>query len=119
LIQLAEESGLRAQIDVTFRGEKINVTENRAVLHVALRAPEDASFVVDGENVVPRVHTVLAKMEDLSNRVRNGQWKSFVDGERGRIRTCDPCLKRASRYVVPDAFSYLLLAFAMAYRNRQ
>jgi glucose-6-phosphate isomerase len=60
-----------------FRGEKINVTENRAVLHVALRAPGDASFVVDGENVVPRVHTVLAKMEDLSNRVRNGQWEGF------------------------------------------
>ncbi|HEY4782854.1 MAG TPA: hypothetical protein VIH54_13620, partial [Chthoniobacterales bacterium] len=59
LLQLAEESGLRARIDAMFRGEKINITENRAVLHVALRAPRDASIVVDGENVVPQVHAVL------------------------------------------------------------
>src|SRR6516162_7483671 len=56
LLQLAEESGLRARIDAMFRGEKINVTENRAVLHVALRAPRGATIVVDGENVVPQVH---------------------------------------------------------------
>ena len=62
LIQLAEQSGLRSRIDAMFRGEKINVTENRAVLHVALRAPEGASIVVDGENVVPQVHAVLDKM---------------------------------------------------------
>src|SRR5215831_11798734 len=59
LLQLAEESGLQARIDAMFRGEKINVTENRAVLHVALRTPKGASIVVDGENVVPKVHAVL------------------------------------------------------------
>src|SRR4029077_9847169 len=58
LLQLAEESGLRQRIDAMFRGEKINITENRAVLHVALRAPRDASIIVDGENVVPQVHAV-------------------------------------------------------------
>jgi glucose-6-phosphate isomerase len=78
LVQLAEESGLRAQIDAMFHGEKINVTENRAVLHVALRAPEDASIVLDGENVVPRVYAVLDKMEDFCNRVRSGEWKGFT-----------------------------------------
>src|SRR6266567_1801051 len=66
LIQLAEESGLRARIDAMFRGEKINITENRAVLHVALRAPRGATIVVDGENVVPQVHAVLNKMADFS-----------------------------------------------------
>src|SRR5262245_39072904 len=65
LLQLAEESGLRARIDAMFRGEKINVTEDRAVLHVALRAPRGASIVVDGENVVPQVHAVLDKMADF------------------------------------------------------
>ena len=75
LVQLAEESGLRERIDAMFRGEKINVTENRAVLHVALRAPRGTSIVVDGENVVPQVHAVLDKMTDFSNRVRNGQWR--------------------------------------------
>ena len=75
LIELAEQSGLRARIDAMFRGEKINVTENRAVLHVALRAPKGASIVVDGENVVPEVHAVLDKMADFANRVRSGQWK--------------------------------------------
>ncbi len=75
LIQLAEESGLRSQIDAMFRGEKINFTEKRAVLHVALRAPKGTSIVVDGENVVPQVHAVLDKMSDFSNRVRSGQWK--------------------------------------------
>ena len=72
LIELAEESGLRSRIDAMFRGEKINITEKRAVLHVALRAPRDASIVVDGENVVPQVHAVLDRMADFSNRVRNG-----------------------------------------------
>jgi len=74
LIQLADESGLRARIDAMFRGEKINITEDRAVLHVALRAPRDASIVVDGKNVVPEVHAVLDKMAGFANRVRNGQW---------------------------------------------
>jgi glucose-6-phosphate isomerase len=78
LIQLAEESGLRSQIDAMFRGEKINFTEKRAVLHVALRAPRGTSIVVDGENVVPQVHAVLDKMSDFSNRVRSGQWKGHT-----------------------------------------
>ena len=78
LLQLAEESGLRARIDAMFRGEKINITENRAVLHVALRAPREASIVVDGENVVPQVHAVLDKMADFSNRVRSGEWKGHT-----------------------------------------
>jgi glucose-6-phosphate isomerase len=75
LVVLAEQSGLRARIDAMFRGEKINVTENRAVLHVALRAPKGASIIVDGKNVVPEVQAVLDKMADFVNRVRNGQWK--------------------------------------------
>src|SRR6266581_3767590 len=74
LVQLAEESGLRSRIDAMFRGEKINVTENRPVLHVALRAPKGASIIVDGKNVVPQVHAVLGKMADFANRVRSGQW---------------------------------------------
>ena len=78
LIQLAEESGLRAQIDAMFRGAKINFTENRAVLHVALRAPKGTSIVVDGEDVVPHVHAVLDKMSDFSNRVRSGHWKGHT-----------------------------------------
>src|SRR5262249_14448932 len=78
LLQLAEESGLRERIDAMFRGEKINITENRAVLHVALRAPKGASIVVDGENVVPAVHAVLDKMADFSNRVRSGAWKGHT-----------------------------------------
>jgi glucose-6-phosphate isomerase len=75
LIELAQQAGLRARIDAMFGGEKINVTENRAVLHVALRAPKGASIIVDGKNVVPDVHAVLAKMADFANRVRSGQWK--------------------------------------------
>ena len=75
LIELAQQAGLRARIDAMFRGEKINVTENRAVLHVALRAPKGASIMVDGKNVVPEVHAVLDKMADFANRVRSGQWK--------------------------------------------
>ena len=78
LLQLAEESSLRARIDAMFRGEKINITENRAVLHVALRAPKGESIVVDGENVVPQVHAVLDKMADFSNRVRSGAWKGHT-----------------------------------------
>ncbi len=74
LVQLAEESGLRTRIDAMFRGEKINLTEKRAVLHVALRAPKGAVIVVDGENVVPQVHAVLDKMADFSDRVRSGAW---------------------------------------------
>src|SRR5262252_2498714 len=78
LVQLANESGLRERIDAMFRGEKINVTENHAVLHVALRAPKEASIVVDGKNVVPEVHAVLDKMSDFSNRVRSGAWKGYT-----------------------------------------
>jgi glucose-6-phosphate isomerase len=78
LIQLAEESGLRSHIDAMFRGDKINFTEKRAVLHVALRAPTGVSIVVDGENVVPEVHAVLDKMAAFSNRVRSGEWKGHT-----------------------------------------
>src|SRR5712692_5388431 len=74
LRRLAEESGLRDRIDAMFRGDKINLTEKRAVLHIALRAPRGSSIVVDGENVVPHVHGVLDKMADFSNRVRTGAW---------------------------------------------
>jgi glucose-6-phosphate isomerase len=74
LVQLAEESGLRDRIDAMFRGDKINLTENRAVLHVALRAPKDASIIVDGKDVVPEVHSVLGKMADFANRVWGGAW---------------------------------------------
>lgn len=78
LLQLAESSGLRERIDAMFRGDKINVTEQRAVLHVALRAPKDESIVVDGDNVVPEVHRVLDKMANFSNRVRSGEWKGYT-----------------------------------------
>ncbi|MGO9310148.1 MAG: glucose-6-phosphate isomerase [Spirochaetia bacterium] len=78
LLQLAEESGLRARIDAMFKGEKINVTENRAVLHVALRAPPGQSIVADGRDIVPNVQSVLAKMTDFSTLVRNGAWKGFT-----------------------------------------
>jgi glucose-6-phosphate isomerase len=78
LLQLAEESGLRARIDAMFRGDKINITEKRAVLHVALRAPRNATIVVDGENVVPQVHAVLDKMAVFSNRIRSGDWKGHT-----------------------------------------
>jgi glucose-6-phosphate isomerase len=78
LLQLAEESGLRARIDAMFRGDKINITENRAVLHVALRAPEGTSIIVDGENVVPDVYAVLGKMTEFCNRVRSGDWKGHT-----------------------------------------
>jgi glucose-6-phosphate isomerase len=78
LLQLAEESGLRSRIDAMFRGDKINVTEKRAVLHVALRAPQGQSILVDGEDVVPQVHAVLDKMAAFSNRVRSGEWKGHT-----------------------------------------
>jgi glucose-6-phosphate isomerase len=78
LLRLAEQSGLQSRIEAMFRGEKINVTEKRAVLHVALRAPRGASIVVDGENVVPKVHSVLDKMADFSDRVRSGAWKGHT-----------------------------------------
>jgi len=78
LLQLAKESGLRERIDAMFRGEKINITENRAVLHVALRAPRGTSIVVDGENVVPRVLAVLDKMAAFSDQVRSGAWKGHT-----------------------------------------
>jgi len=78
LLQLAEESGLRERIDAMFSGEKINITEKRAVLHVALRAPKDESILVDGKNVVPEVHAVLDRMADFSNRVRSGEWKGHT-----------------------------------------
>jgi len=78
LIRLAEECHLRERIDAMFRGEKINVTENRAVLHTALRAPQGASVIVDGENVVPKVHAVLNRMADLANRIRSGDWKGYT-----------------------------------------
>jgi glucose-6-phosphate isomerase len=74
LLQLAEECGLRGRIEAMFRGDKINITENRSVLHVALRAPQGTSIVVDGEDVVPRVHAVLDKMANLADRIRNGGW---------------------------------------------
>jgi glucose-6-phosphate isomerase len=78
LIRLAEEARLQERIDAMFRGEKINLTENRAVLHAALRAPRGASIVVDGENVVPKVHAVLDRMADFANRVRSGEWKGHT-----------------------------------------
>ncbi len=77
LLQLAEECGLRRRIAAMFDGDKINITENRAVLHVALRAPEAAAISVDSENVVPQVHAVLEKMTDFANRVRSGAWKGY------------------------------------------
>ena len=78
LLQLTEESGLRARIDAMFRGDKINVTEKRAVLHVALRAPKGESIIVDGEDVVHQVHAVLDKMAAFSTRVRSGEWKGHT-----------------------------------------
>src|SRR5881296_3008706 len=78
LVRLAESSGLRDRIDAMFRGDKINGTEDRAVLHVALRAPRHAAIMVDGENVVPHVHAVLDRMADFATRVRNGTWKGHT-----------------------------------------
>lgn len=75
LVQLAEESGLREHIDAMFRGNRINISENRSVLHVALRAPKGEKIIVDGKDVVPEVHQVLDKMSTFSNRIRSGEWK--------------------------------------------
>src|SRR5262250_1627270 len=83
LLKLADEAGLRDRVGAMFRGDKINVTENRAVLHVALRAPRGTSILVDGENVVPHVHEVLDRMSTFSDRIRSGTWKGFT-GQRIR-----------------------------------
>jgi len=84
LLQLAEQSGLCARIDAMFRGDKINVTEDRAVLHVALRAPRDERILVDGKDVVPGVHAVLDKMALFADRVRGGEWTGYT-GKRIRV----------------------------------
>ena len=84
LMQLAEECGLRARIVAMFRGDKINITEHRAVLHIALRAPRDARIEVDGRNVVPEVHAVLDRMQSFSDQVRSGEWLGHTGR---RIRT--------------------------------
>jgi glucose-6-phosphate isomerase len=78
LVQLAKECGLSSRIEAMFKGEKINITENRAVLHTALRAPKNATILVDGKNVVPEVHAVLDRMTEFSNRVRSGEWKGHT-----------------------------------------
>ena len=78
LLALAEAAGLRVRIDAMFSGEKINVTEQRAVLHVALRAPRGTRILVDGQDVVPGVHAVLDRMADFSTRVRTGAWTGFT-----------------------------------------
>ena len=78
LLKLAEQSGLRSRIEAMFNGDKINVTEKRAVLHVALRAPKEEAILVDGTDVVPLVHAVLDKMAGFSNRVRSGEWKGYT-----------------------------------------
>ncbi|HEY2456409.1 MAG TPA: glucose-6-phosphate isomerase [Candidatus Acidoferrum sp.] len=78
LLDLAKESGLQQRIDAMFRGDKINITENRAVLHVALRAPKTETILVDGKNVVPAVHAVLDKMAAFCDRVRKGEWKGHT-----------------------------------------
>jgi len=78
LLALAEECGVRAKIDAMFRGEKINLTENRAVLHVALRAPRGEKILVDGKDVVPEVHAVLDAMSDFARRIRDGSWKGHT-----------------------------------------
>ncbi|MGD0120756.1 MAG: glucose-6-phosphate isomerase, partial [Candidatus Binatus sp.] len=78
LLALAEEIGLRGRIDAMFRGDKINVTEKRAVLHIALRAPRTASIGVDGDDVVPKVHEVLDRMAEFSGHIRDGSWKGHT-----------------------------------------
>src|SRR5713226_1369427 len=78
LLELAASSGLRERIDAMFRGEKINITEKRAVLHVVLRAPREQSIIVGGVNVVPEVHAVLDKMAHFSNRIRSGAWTGYT-----------------------------------------
>src|SRR5215470_17762836 len=75
---LAEEAGLRERIDAMFRGDKINLTENRSVLHVALRAPRGSTITVDGKDVVPQVHSVLDAMAGFADRIRSGAWKGHT-----------------------------------------
>jgi glucose-6-phosphate isomerase len=84
LVNLVTDCGLRERIDAMFRGEKINLTEDRAVLHIALRAPRDTQIFVDGKDVVPEVHAVLDKMTEFANRVRSGEWQGYTGK---RIRT--------------------------------
>jgi len=84
LVDLANACGLRQRVDAMFRGERINTTEDRAVLHVALRAPRDGSFVLDGENVVPHVHAVLDRMAAFADQVRDGRWRGHTGR---RVRT--------------------------------
>ena len=78
LVELAEESGVPTRRDAMFRGEHINVSENRAVLHTALRLPATATLVVDGQDVVADVHAVLSRMRDFASRVRSGEFKGFT-----------------------------------------
>src|SRR5882762_10075151 len=78
LFQLAKDTGLKERIEAMFSGSKINITENRAVLHIALRAPAGASIVVDGQNVVPQVHAVLDRMARFCEQVRSGAWKGYT-----------------------------------------
>jgi len=78
LLELAKETGLRERIEAMFCGDKINVSENRSVLHVALRAPQGEKIIVDGENVVPKVHAILDQMAHFSNRIRSGEWKGYT-----------------------------------------
>ncbi len=78
LLELAKETGLRERIEAMFCGDKINISENRAALHVALRAPQGEKIIVDGENVVPKVHAVLDQMAHFSNRIRSGEWKGHT-----------------------------------------
>jgi glucose-6-phosphate isomerase len=114
LIQLAAESGLQARIDAMFRGEKINITENQPALHVALRAPRGATVFVDGKNVVPRVHAVLDKMTQFSNRVRRGEWKGQT-GKRIRnivnIGTGGSALGPITAYEALKAYSDRTMTF--------
>src|SRR5262245_44503893 len=78
LVSLAESAGLRERTEAMFRGEKINITEQRPVLHVALRMPRSASLIVDGQDVVAQVHAVLDRMADFSNRIRTGAWRGHT-----------------------------------------
>src|SRR2546425_12418213 len=87
LLDLAEASGLRQRIDAMFRGERINVTEDRAVLHVALRTPRGQRILVDGEDVVPKVHAVLDRMADFADRVRRGALTGYTAGASGTSST--------------------------------
>src|SRR5262245_48087362 len=106
LTKLADESGLRERIDAMFRGDRINITENRAVLHVALRAPRGTSILVDGENVVPHVHTVLDKMAEFSNRVRSGEWKGHTGKRTGTVIDHGSAGSRIGRVIVYEGLHH-------------